>query len=203
MRARGRVSVCGLYRGGGTAVRPPAPPRAPPLSPPPPSGRLPATRAPAPPPPALSRAGGLCGHPHPAARRRGPARAARSLRAAPGRAGFAGSGRAAATETLAWERFALAARGLSDAWVCPALDSAATAPARGGHPWLRREKSRPQPRAARAHGQGRAPDDVLLGEGGDEDPGTFPSFLSQRLWGLGPSSEGGGGGRDAQTGAGR
>lgn len=117
----------------------------------------------------------LCGHPHPAATRRGSARAASDPRAAlppvrvsPAtevlpRRGAAGlgevrAGPAPGSRTRGWRR---------------ALDSAATAPAGGAHPKPRKKQSRPQPRAAGARGLGRGPRRCSPGRTGGEGPGNL------------------------------
>ncbi|CAI9158534.1 unnamed protein product [Rangifer tarandus platyrhynchus] len=100
-------ALVGFLRRGGTAV--------PPLAPPPgscspwvSSSQLP-ERPPCPPTP-LSLARWLCGHPHPAERRRGPARAARDSRAAPGPVRVSCAMSFRDEELLALKRFSLARR---------------------------------------------------------------------------------------------
>lgn len=71
---------------------------------------LPAARASTLSAPALSLARWLCGHPHPAERRRGPARAARDSRAAPGPVRVSSAISFRDEELLALKRFSLARR---------------------------------------------------------------------------------------------
>ena len=105
---RARACECvGFLGRGGTAVPPPAPPRGSCFH------RVSATPPPARPPFLLppSLACWLCGHPHPAAKRRGPARASRDPRAAPGPVRVSPAISFSDEEPVALERFALARRG--------------------------------------------------------------------------------------------
>ena len=141
----------------------------------------------------LWRSRWLCGHPHPAARRGGPARAARDLRVLPGRClGLpASTGLRRAGATGCGEVCAGPARRSPTSGWCRALDSVARDSASGGRPWLRRKRIWPQPPAAGAQDLGRSPWDLLQGEHSDGNPAPSPAYsagssgASDPLFGVG------------------